>query len=104
MLCVHGMTFARLLGLASENVLWFFARSIHAGLLAARLSIVALLLLVPSGVAQEPSRSPETPVTSVHTTLPVNWVYGAYIPKGAPVQPLTGDERFKLYLRQTYTT
>jgi hypothetical protein len=26
------------------------------------------------------------------------------IPKEAPLQPLTGDQRFKLYLRQTYTT
>ena len=26
------------------------------------------------------------------------------IPKDAPIVPLTGEERFKLYLRQTYTT
>ncbi len=43
-------------------------------------------------------------MTSVDTTLPVNWIYGAYIPKDAPLQPLTGGQRFKLYLRQTYTT
>ena len=101
---VHGMTFARLLGLASEKELGFFARSIHAGLLAARVSILGLPLLVPSCRAQEPSTSPETPVASVNTTLPVNWIFGAYIPRDAPVQPLTGDQRFKLYLRQTYTT
>ena len=46
----------------------------------------------------------ETHAASVNTTLPVNWVYGAYIPKDAPIVPLTGKERFKLYLRQTYTT
>jgi hypothetical protein len=40
----------------------------------------------------------------VDTTLPVNWIYGAYIPKDAPFQPLSGEQRFKLYLRQTYTT
>jgi hypothetical protein len=55
-------------------------------------------------MGQEPAKAPETPVTSVDTTLPVNWIYGAYIPKDAPFQPLSGEQRFKLYLRQTYTT
>ena len=73
-------------------------------LLAARASVLALLLLVPSCGAQEPSTGAETHAISVNTTLPVNWVYGAYIPKDAPIVPLTGKERFKLYLRQTYTT
>ena len=68
------------------------------------MSILALPLLVPSCIGQEPAKAPETPVTSVNTTLPVNWIYGAYIPKDAPIVPLTGEERFKLYLRQTYTT
>jgi hypothetical protein len=73
-------------------------------LLASRTSVLALLLLLPSCGAQEPSTGPETHATSVNTSLPVNWVYGAYIPKDAPIVPLTGDQRFKLYLRQTYTT
>ena len=81
-----------------------FSRGLfRARLLSARVSILALLLLVPSCKAQEPSTGAESHA-SVNTTLPVNWVYGAYIPKDAPVVPLTGDERFKLYLRQTYTT
>jgi hypothetical protein len=75
-----------------------------ARLLAARVSILALPLLLPSCMGQEPAGAPPTPVPSVNTTLPVNWVYGAYIPKDAPIVPLTGKERFKLYLRQTYTT
>ena len=101
---VHGMTFA-----------WAFEslermnRSSSRGacpirLLAARTSIFALLLLVPSCIGQEPASAPATPGPSVNTTLPVNWVYGPYIPKDAPIVPLTGDQRFKLYLRQTYTT
>ncbi len=82
-----------------------FSRALYmARYLAARVSILALMLLVASCRAQQPSTGPETHVTSVDTTLPVNWIYGAYIPKDAPVQPLTGDQRFKLYLRQTYTT
>ncbi len=71
---------------------------------AASKSVLALLLLGPLCAAQEPSADVETHATSVNTTLPVNWVYGAYIPKDAPIVPLTGQERFKLYLRQTYTT
>ncbi len=102
--CVDGTTFARLPG-SLQRVNCSFSRALYmARYLAARVSILALLLLVPSCGAQEPSTGPETHVTSVDTTLPVNWIYGAYIPKDAPVQPLTGDQRFKLYLRQTYTT
>ena len=101
---VHGMTFARMLGSIRRMNCWF-SRGLYAGrLLAARVSILALPLVVPSCMAQEPAKAPATPETSVNTTLPVNWIYGAYLPKGAPIQPLTGDERFKLYLRQTYTT
>ena len=42
--------------------------------------------------------------SDVNTQLPVNWLYGAYIPKDVPLVPLNGPERFKLYIRQTYTT
>jgi hypothetical protein len=51
---------------------------------------------------QSPPMQPEQP--AVNTQLPVNWLYGAYIPKDVPLVALTGPERFKLYLRQTYTT
>ena len=101
---VYGMIFARLLG-SLQNMNCGFSGGLSAArLLAARVGILALLLLVPSCVAQEAAKAPATPVPSVNTTLPVNWVYGAYIPKDAPIVPLTGEERFKLYLRQTYTT
>ncbi len=74
----------------------------NAMLFAACLSILALSLLIPSGFAEEPADVSAPPKASVNNTLPVNWIYGAYIPKDAPLQPLTGEERFKLYLRQTY--
>jgi len=73
-------------------------------LLPTRTSVVALALLVPSCIGQVPTSGPATPAPSVNATLPVNLIYGAYLPKDAPIQPLTGNERFKLYLRQTYTT
>lgn len=101
---VYGMSFARLLGSVQSMNCGFSGGLSVARLLAARVSISALLLLVPSCVAQEGAKAPSTPEPAVNTTLPVNWVYGAYIPKDAPIVPLTGEERFKLYLRQTYTT
>ena len=36
--------------------------------------------------------------------LNVNWLYGAYVEKGAPLESLTNRQRFQLYLRQTFTT
>jgi hypothetical protein len=68
---------------------------------------IAFLLapLITASFAQKTSPasgSPQAP--SVNTQLPVNWLYGAYVPKDAPLVALTGPERFKLYIRQTYTT
>ena len=34
----------------------------------------------------------------------VNWFYGSYVPKEVPLESLSADRRFKLYIRQTYTT
>ena len=61
---------------------------------------LALATLITSAFAQQPNQ----PATSVNTQLPVNWLYGAYVPKDVPLIPLTGNQRFKLYIRQTYTT
>jgi hypothetical protein len=64
-----------------------------------------LALLVTTSFAQETTQTsnlPEAP--EVNTQLPVNWLFGAYVPKDAPLVALTGRERFKLYIRQTYTT
>jgi hypothetical protein len=101
---VHRLTFARLLEPIERMNRCSWRRLWALWLLVVRISIVALPLLTPLCIAQEPAKAPETPATAVNTTLPVNWIYGAYIPKDAPTQPLTGDQRFKLYLRLTYTT
>src|ERR1700733_7770256 len=39
-----------------------------------------------------------------HEELKVNWFYGAYVPKDVPLLPLTGHQRVKLFVRQTFTT
>jgi hypothetical protein len=64
--------------------------------------VVFLAVLAATSFAQETSQPSAQP--SVNTTLPVNWLYGAYIPKDAPRVALNGNQRFKLYIRQTFTT
>jgi hypothetical protein len=34
----------------------------------------------------------------------VNWLYGSYVPKDVPLEPLSTHRRLELYVRQTYTT
>jgi hypothetical protein len=59
-----------------------------------------LLGLAAEGVAQPP----DTQATESTQSLPVNWLYGAYIPKDLPLTPLSGAERRELWLRQTLLT
>jgi hypothetical protein len=63
---------------------------------------VFIAVVAATSFAQQPSPTPAQP--SVNTTLPVNWLYGAYIPKEAPRVALNSKQRFKLYIRQTFTT
>lgn len=73
---------------------------------AIRETVVGVLLglLVAASFGQATAKTTGQPEPPVNTQLPVNWLYGAYIPKNAPLVALNGRERFKLYLRQTYTT
>jgi len=62
-------------------------------------------MLLTTASAQQTSPASTQPATPpVNTQLPVNWLYGAYVPKDVPLVALDGRERFKLYVRQTYTT
>jgi len=36
--------------------------------------------------------------------LPVNWLYGAYVPTEAPLESLSDADRWKLYVRMSFTT
>ena len=82
-------------------------RSVFSGLalpgkVRSQTTLVLLAVLVVTCFAQEQSQTSAQP--SVNTTLPVNWLYGAYISKDAPRVALNGKERFELYMRQTFTT
>jgi len=36
--------------------------------------------------------------------LPVNWLYGAYVPTQVPLRPLSDADRWKLFVRMSFTT
>jgi len=50
-----------------------------------------------------PSRDRATSAES-QAQINVNWFYGSYVPKNVPLESLDARMRWKLYLRQTYTT
>jgi hypothetical protein len=73
----------------------------------------AIVLLAVFGVScaaqqtpqpQPPQQTPQTPPPQQGSQINVNWLYGSYVPKDVPLEPLNGEMRFKLYIRQTYTT
>jgi hypothetical protein len=68
----------------------------------ALIAFAALSLLCSAQQTHPQASGSEDP--AINTQLPVNWLYGAYIPKEAPLVSLNGRERLKLYVRQTYTT
>jgi hypothetical protein len=76
--------------------------------LAGLLALLALLNTPAS--AQEPTPVKQDPVLQTQTApsdkeaLKVNWLYGSFVPKEVPLIPLTPEQRWKLYVRSTYTT
>jgi hypothetical protein len=69
---------------------------------AIRISILALLIVLPSRAQETNSTNPQAAEKA--KALEVNWLYGAYVPKEIPLVTLTGRQRFKLYLAQSFTT
>jgi hypothetical protein len=59
--------------------------------------------LQDDGTAQEASQQ-GPPEQSSTDPLQVNWLYGAYVPKDVPLEPLTAAQRRRLYVRQTFLT
>ena len=71
-----------------------------AGLLLGVMFAVA----APACCAQVAAPAQPQEAATPQNQLAVNWLYGAYIPKDAPLVALTGDQRFKLFVRQSFTT
>lgn len=59
-----------------------------------------LLALNLGSIAQTNATNRRVPDQQIN----VNWLYGSYVPKNVPLQTLKGQQRFKLYIRQTFTT
>lgn len=65
-----------------------------------------LILALPIGLpcrAQE-TEAPKPQAAETTQAVNVNWLYGAFVPKDVPLVTLTGRQRFKLYLAQSFTT
>ena len=41
---------------------------------------------------------------STNAQINVNWLYGSFVPRDVPLEPLNNRLRWNLYIRQTYTT
>lgn len=52
----------------------------------------------------QPSAAAPAPSTSQGQPINVNWLYGAYVPKDVPLEPLTNKQRATLWVRQTFLT
>lgn len=62
-----------------------------------------VLLLACSSWAQQ-TKPVQSGASTDSNELDVNWLYGAYVPKDAPLVSLTGRQRLRLYFRQSFTT
>jgi hypothetical protein len=56
------------------------------------------------GLLLSAQETPNAPVEKKSSEIQVNWLYGAYLPRDVPLEPLTTRQRGALYLRQTYLT
>jgi hypothetical protein len=65
---------------------------------------LAHLILLHATLALAQQTGSPTSAPSTNGQINVNWLYGSYVPKDVPLQPLNGKMRGKLYVRQTYTT
>lgn len=66
---------------------------------------IAVMLAIFTLSANGQNTAPPGSVTPTdEQELNVNWLYGSFVPKDVPLIPLTGRQRWKLYVRMTYTT
>jgi hypothetical protein len=71
-------------------------------------ALLVLPLLIAAAHAQVQAQdTPNDPAQSANASAPVldvNWLYGAYVPKDAPLFSLNLHQRVHLFARQTFTT
>jgi hypothetical protein len=84
----------------SRNSAWWHGWTFRA--LRHECCFVICVLFVHTCLAQDGVSQVE-PATN-QNQLAVNWLYGAYIPKDAPIVALDGNQRYRLFVRQSFTT
>lgn len=67
-----------------------------------RILILGMLIAQCCRAQEIDSPKPQGPETDKE--INVNWLYGAFVPKDVPLVALTGRQRFRLYLAQSFTT
>jgi hypothetical protein len=66
---------------------------------------IAIGIVGASPVATAAGQEPDPQTTEeASPALSVNWLYGAYVPKDAPLVALSSSQRRRLWLRQTFLT
>ena len=74
------------------------------GLCRWRCHLAAILIMASfAELSSAQNLLPNGPKPGETSQINVNWLYGSYVPKEVPIEPLNADLRFKLYLRSTYT-
>jgi len=76
--------------------------TLHLAAAGCWVGLLAVVLSSPHGRAQAIPPRQSTPPPAPQ--LNVNWLYGAYVPKDVPLEPLTAQQRLQLFLRQSFTT
>lgn len=88
----------------SNSALIFFQARIYSALVVTKFFLTSSaslwVVLSLSCTAQIVPKAPSTSDKQIN----VNWLYGSYVPKTVPLRSLKGNERLKLYVRQTYMT
>jgi hypothetical protein len=62
------------------------------------------VLFIPICCAQVSASPGSIEPATPQNQLAENWLYGAYVPKGAPIVALDGNERYRLFIRQSFAT
>ena len=57
-----------------------------------------------AGAAQTSDEKTPTAEADSRQQLKVNWLYGAYVDKDVPLEPLSNHQRLQLFLRQSFLT
>ena len=57
-----------------------------------------------TGAAQTSDKKASATAADSRQELKVNWLYGAYVDKDVPLRPLSNQQRFQLFLRQSFLT